>query len=59
MPSVLLRVVMLILLIGMLLFRQMHAIEPLVVLSSVHHMLLLETILLVVDAKVVYHGSAW
>lgn len=49
---------MLVLLIGMLLFRQMHAIEPLVVLSSVHHVLLLKTIL-VVHAKVVYHGSAW
>jgi len=49
---------MLVLLIGMLLLGQMHAIEPLVVLSSIHHVLLLETIL-VVDAEVVNHGSAW
>lgn len=57
MPSMLLGIVMLILLIGMLLFRQVHAIEPLMILSSIHHMLLLEAIL-TVDSKVVCHRIA-
>jgi len=57
MPSVLLGIVMLVLLIGMLLLWQMHAIEPLMILPPIHHMLLLETIL-TVDSKVVCHGIA-
>ena len=57
MAPMLLGTVMLVLLIGVLLFWKVHAIKPLVVLTSVHHMLLLEPIL-AVYAEVMYHGSA-
>lgn len=58
--AMLLRAVMLVVMERvLLLFRHVHGVESLMILSSIHHMLLLllESIL-AVDSKVVDHGSA-
>lgn len=54
--SMLLRIVMLVVVKGVLLLGHVHSGESLVTLPSIHHVLLLKSIL-TIDSEIVYHSA--